>query len=146
MPRLGWLLAVLLMTPTACGQVEPVLVAVSMPDCAHQGATSMEEGEARLILTLNGLADVGLALVEITGDRDYQDLVEHLTTAPRWDRPPPWVTEVASLRIDGGIGVDSVEETLDLEEGLYAVVCLDHSSEEAGSLGQPAAPLLVRAG
>lgn len=144
MPRLGWLLAVLLVTLAACGQVEPVLFAVSTPDCAHSGATSMKEGEARLILTLNGLADAGLTLVELTGDHEYQDLVEHLSNTPQWDRSPPWVSEVASLRIEDGLGVDSVEETLHLDAGAYALVCLDHPTNGAGATAQPAAPLLVR--
>lgn len=143
MPRLGWLLAIILSSLTACGQVEPVLVRVSMPDCAHQGATSMEEGEMSLILTLNGLGDAGLVLVELADDREYADIVEHLRENPRWSGPPSWTSEVTSLRIEGGIGIDSVEETLRLAAGRYALVCVDRSTEE-GALAQPAAQLEVR--
>lgn len=105
----------------------------------------MREGDVRLILRLDGLGDAGLVLVELTGDRDYEDLAEQLAATPLWSGPPSGTIEVASLRIEDGTGTDGVEETLAIDEGTYAVVCVDHSSTD-GPAARPAAPLVVRAG
>lgn len=146
MPRLRrlWVASLLvLLATTGCGQVEPVLVTVSMPDCAHTGATTMDVGELRVILTLNGLGSAGLMLVELDAERAYQDLVDELENGSGDGSFPPWVTEVVSLQIEDGTGVDSVAETFDIEEGQYALVCLYRSRDGSETMVEPAAPLAV---
>jgi hypothetical protein len=145
MPRLRrlWVASLLVLATTGCGQVEPVLVTVSMPDCAHTGATTMDVGELRVILTLNGLGSAGLMLVELGDERGYQDLVDELENRSGDGSVPPWVTEVVSLQIEDGTGVDSVAETVDIEGGQYALVCLYRSPDVSETMIEPAAPLVV---
>ncbi|MGH3649861.1 MAG: hypothetical protein ACRDU9_04060 [Acidimicrobiia bacterium] len=128
----------------ACGQVEPVLMPVSMPECIYQGVSSMEEGSARLSLTLNGLGEAGVALVRLTGEKTYDDLVEHLgSVSGAWDRRPDWVTTEIELRLDASQGLVGVEETRTLDEGAYAIVCIAYPYDGADAEVSPASALEV---
>lgn len=111
----------------ACGQVDPVLMPVSMPECIYQGPSSMREGSVRLSLTLNGMADAGVALVEIDQDHTPAALSDHLAGAAGWENAPSWVSTRAELHLDSASGRDGVDETVALTEGSYAVVCIDYS-------------------
>lgn len=144
MARLARLSAVCLVTLAACGQVEPVLLAVGMPGCAYQGPASMREGEISLSLTLNGLSDVGAAVVELGNDNTYEELETFLATDTPWEDRPGWVVPIIELRLDDTEGRDGVEGTVDLDEGSYAVVCIEHPYDEEVSRATPASPLTVK--
>ena len=134
---------VLGLTVIACGQVEPILMPVSMPECIYGGPSSMKEGTARLSLSLNGLGEAGVALIRLSGDKTYDDLVEHLgSLSGAWDRRPDWVTTEMALSLDDGQGLDGVEETRSLDEGDYAIVCFGYP-DGADAEVSPAASLEV---
>ena len=134
---------VLGLTVAACGQVEPILMPVSMPECIYGGPSSMKEGTARLSLSLNGLGEAGVALIRLSGDKTYDDLVEHLgSLSGAWDRRPDWVTTEMELSLDDGQGLDGVEETRSLDEGDYAIVCFGYP-DGADAEVSPAAALEV---
>lgn len=131
----------------ACGQVDPVLLPVSMPECVYQGASSMHEGNARVSLTLNGLGSVALALVEITDDMTYDDLADHLETrAGSWETAPGWVATELELSLDDAQGLDGVDETVTLDPGSYALVCIDHPYGDGAVTARVAASLEVTPG
>jgi hypothetical protein len=129
--RLIQRLAVLAMVlVSACGQVEPVTVAVSMPDCVYRGADRMREGVASVSLTLNGIADVGATLVLIEEDRSYGELVDVVSNtgeAPTWARP------VVELTLSNDDGVEGIEETISLPAGTYALLCVDDNGVRPAS-------------
>lgn len=133
MRLIRWLTATLVLTlPAACGQVEPVLMPVSMPECIYQGPSSMSIGNASVSLTLNGIGDAGVALVRLVDDETHSDLEAHLATiGDRWADRPEWVTTVLELRLDSSQGLDGVDETMTLQAGSYAVVCIDHTGGDA---------------
>ncbi len=146
MARLGRLSVVLALILAACGQVEPVLLAVGMPGCAYQGPASMREGEVSLSLTLNGLGDVGAAVVALGDDNTYEELQTFLATDTPWEARPGWVAPVIELRLDDTEGLDGVEGTAQLDEGSYAVVCIDHPYDQEDSRATAASPLSVKPG
>lgn len=131
MRRFPWIAAILIPIVAACGQVEPVLMHVTMPDCTHQGPTSMVDGELSLSLSLNGLVDAGARLVELTGDRTYSDLESHIdeVSADLSDLPP-WAQEVIDLRLSASQGMDGVEDTARVAEGDYALLCVDYPYDD----------------
>lgn len=144
-PRHRLLLFSILLTLTACGQVEPVIVAVGMPECSSSGVASMREGRLSLSLTLNGIAHSGVVLAELIEDHSYDDLEEHVATrSDLWEQRPEWVKVRAELELSTSEGIDSAEETIFVEEGDYAIVCIDHENE-TGTM-RVEAPLEVRAG
>jgi hypothetical protein len=103
----------------------------------------MKEGTARLSLSLNGLGEAGVALIRLSGDKTYDDLVEHLgSLSGAWDRRPDWVTTEMELSLDDGQGLDGVEETRSLDEGDYAIVCFGYP-DGADAEVSPAAALEV---
>lgn len=104
-----------------CGQVEPVLLSVSMPDCVYQGTNRMRAGEVALSLTLNGIADAGVLLVELTDG--YDDLERYLE-APS-SGLPPWGDVILELELSSAEGIDGVAGTRELQSGKYALVCVD---------------------
>ena len=119
---LPWLLAI----TTACGQVEPVLLPVTMPDCVYQGASAMDEGMARLSLAANGLGRFGVALVEVPAETAAADVEDHLAEVGNtWGRLPEGATTRVVLRLDDTLGVDGVEESLPLRAGSYALLCIE---------------------
>lgn len=134
------LAAIALLGLSACGQVEPVMVAITMPDCVHRGATSMSEGRMSLSLTLNGIADAAVILVEIPEGRSYSELEESLDDR----RPPSWATEITEVRLSSAQGVEGAVEEIALRAGDYAVVCVDDPDGEALRTG--AYPLRVSDG
>lgn len=145
MRRVPWVAAVLILVVTACGQVEPVLAHVTMPDCTYQGPTSMEEGEISLSLSLNGLADAGVVLVELVDDTTYDDLATHIeTVTDQLSDLPPWVEEIIDLRLSDFEGVGGVESSADLSAGDYGVICVDYPYDEGEPLVRPATPLDVK--
>jgi len=118
---LAWLLAV----STACGQVEPVLLPVTMPDCLYQGTSAMEAGTARLSLAANSLGRFGVALVEVESETTAADVEEHLTAVEEtWGQLPEGANTRLLLRLDESMGVDGVEETVPLRPGSYALICI----------------------
>lgn len=145
-PRL-YLLFVSLLAVTACGQPDPVVMPVSMPECIYQGPSAMETGNARVSLTLNGITDSGVALAELTVDLTHSDLSAHLETVDtRWSERPSWVSTVLELRLDAAEGRDGVEETVALEPGRYVVVCLDYPVDDSEPTAMVAGGLEVREG
>ena len=124
---------------TACGQVEPVLLAVSMPDCTYRGATQMEPGEASLSLSLNGLGSARALLVELEDGRTYVELGAHLEQAGGWGDRPDWIRPVIDLGLSDVDGVDGREASSRLAAGDYAVVCIDLETGTA----RAASPLRV---
>ncbi len=120
----------------SCGQADPVLMPVSMPECIYQGPSSMEEGNARISLRLNGLGESGAALVQLTEDRSFDELRAHFENDSRWSRQPSWARTVTELRLERGMGLDDdgVARTVDLSAGSYAVVCIEYpEGEDEGS-------------
>ena len=138
-------LALVALSVAACGQADPVVLAVSMPDCITQGPSAMRTGNVRVSLTLNGLADSGVALVELTGEEGYQDLVRHFEGADLWEDRPSWVSPLVELRLDPSQALDGVEETTHLDEGRYALVCIHHAYDGSPATARAAAPVDVRA-
>lgn len=122
---------------SACGQVEPVTVAVSMPDCVYRGADRMREGEASVSLTLNGIADVGATLVRIEEDHTYDDLGDVLDNT---GQIPSWASPVVELELSADDGLDGIEETVFLQAGIYALLCMEEDAV------RPASSLTVRDG
>jgi hypothetical protein len=128
----------------SCGQVDPVIMTVAMPDCVYQGPISIMEGNVRLSLTLNGLGDAGAGLVRFTGEETYDSLVDHLgTVSDRWDDLSSRVEPVVELRLSDREGVDGVEETARLDAGRYAVICIDHPYDGSDATARPATSLEV---
>lgn len=124
----------------ACGQVEPVIMAVSMPECTYQGPVRMEEGEVSLSLSLNGLGRARVLLVELEDGHEYGEVEEQLEESTDWDSRPEWLRPVIDLQLSDAQGVAGVEDTAHLTAGQYVVVCVDEGSGE----GRPASPLEVR--
>lgn len=110
---------------TACGQVEPVILAVSMPDCTYRGATRMVPGEASLSLSLNGLGSARALLVELEDGRTHVELGAHLEQTGGWEDRPDWIRPVIDLELSDADGVDGTEDSSRLAAGDYAVVCID---------------------
>ncbi len=129
--RQATIVAVLSLMVAACGQVEPVIMTLAMPDCVYQGPSEMHPGEAQLTMTLNGIGEWGSALVKITGDHTYKELREHVeTVSDVWGRRPDWVRPVITLSLSDADAVDGVDGRADVDKGAYAVVCLDHDGED----------------
>lgn len=137
MHRLTWLLLLLV----ACGQVDPVLMPVSMPECIYQGPSSMREGDARVSLTFNGIGESGVALVELAGEGRFDELTAHFEADPRWSERPSWVSPVVELRLDSG--GEGVQETVALSAGSYAVVCIEYMEGDANGRSRTAARIEV---
>lgn len=115
----------------ACGQVDPVLMPVGMPECIYRGPSSMGAGNASVSLNLNGIGDAGVVLARLTGQETHVDLERHLESVEgRWEDRPDWIDGLVELRLDSGQGVDGVEETVSLPEGDYALICVDYSGPE----------------
>lgn len=112
----------------ACGQVEPVLMTVSMPDCTFRGADTMDEGRARLGLTLNGIGEWGAALIALDRDHTFDDLEVENEASNRVDDLPSWARTVIDLRLSEDDAVDGVDVERVLDPGRYAVVCVYPSS------------------
>ena len=128
----------------ACGQVDPVVGALSMPDCTYQGPVAMEEGNVRVILTRNGLGNSGAALVEIGGDGTYADLEMHLRDiSDRWDQRPAWLSTRLFLTLDDREAIDGVEDTTRLSEGSYALLCVDYPYDGDSAIVSTATPMMV---
>lgn len=132
--RLAALAVVLI---SACGQVEPVTVAVSMPECVYRGSDSMREGTVSVSLTLNGVTDAGATLVLIENDHSYDDLVAEVA---RTGEVPDWALPLVELELSHDDGLDGIEETRSLGEGVYALLCVDDDGV------RPASSLTVRPG
>ena len=109
----------------ACDQVEPAILTVSMPDCTFRGATEMEPGEASLSLSLNGLGEARAMIVEIEGDHTYDELVAHLEQGGASDGTPDWARPVIDVELSDIDGMGATADHADLEEGDYAVICVD---------------------
>ena len=118
------LAAVTLCVLSACGQVEPVTMAVSMPDCVYQGQNQMLEGEVSVSLSLNGITQAGAVLAEIVGDHTYAELGEALEET---GKIPSWARTVVELALSSAEALEGVEEQVDLAQGLYALICVDDS-------------------
>lgn len=123
----------------ACGQVEPVLLSVSMPDCTYRGAATMEPGEANLSLTLNGLGSGRALLAELKDGRNFDELAAHFEQSEDWEERPDWLRLVIDLELSDADGVDGRAGQADLDVGNYAVICVDLESGTA----MAASPLLV---
>lgn len=144
MRRVPCIAAVLTLVVAACGQVEPVLAHVTMPDCTYQGATSMQEGEISLSLTLNGLANAGVVLAELDGDNTYDELANHIDAGSNGlSDLPTWVDEVIDLRLSDFEGVEGVESSAELVAGSYALICVDYPYEEGEPVVRLAAAVEV---
>lgn len=144
MRRVPWFAAALTLVVAACGQVEPVLAQITMPDCTYQGATTMKEGEISMSLTLNGLANAGVVLARLGGANSYDDLARHVdSVSDELADLPSWTETMIDLRLSDFEGVDGVEGSADLEAGSYAVICVDYPYEEGAPLVRLATPLEV---
>ncbi|MGD2060845.1 MAG: hypothetical protein PVF87_08280 [Acidimicrobiia bacterium] len=144
MRRVPWIAAVLIVILAACAQVEPVLLQVTMPDCTYMGETSIEEGEISLSLRLNGLADAGVLVAELSGEHAYGDLATHVEEiSDELADLPTWAETVVDLRLSDSEGIDGVERSARLSEGDYAVICVDYPYDQGPPLVRLAAPLTV---
>ena len=115
----------------ACGQVEPVLIHVTMPDCTYQGSREMSEGEVSLSLSLNGLADAGAVLAAIGEEHTYENLEAHLTdVSNELEDLPDWVEDVIDLRLSDAQALDGVEDTARVAAGTHALLCVDYPYED----------------
>jgi len=115
-------LVVAVIALAACGQVEPVTMAVTMPDCVYQGQNQMTEGEVSLSLALNGITDATVILVELTGEHTYDELRGTLESGI-----PDWARSVAEIELSSSDALDGVEDTVALTSGSYALICVDDS-------------------
>lgn len=115
---------VLLLAVVACGQVEPVLMALSMPDCTYSGPDSMDEGRARLSLTLNGIGEWGAALVVFEDDHEFSELELVAEESPLLADLPEWVRVVVELRLSDDGGREGTDAERVLEAGEHAVLCI----------------------
>lgn len=122
----------------ACGQVEPVLLSVSMPDCTYLGPVDMEPGDVSLSLTLNGLGNARVLLVELTDNHSYDDLEVQLASGG-WEDRPDWSRAMIDIELSDTQGIDGEEGTSTLHEGEFAVVCIDLSA----GVARVASPLSV---
>jgi hypothetical protein len=131
----------LILSLTACGQVEPVLMTVSMPDCTFAGTDSMEEGRARLGLTLNGIGEWGAALVALDRNHTFDDLVAENESSDTLNDLPSWARTVIELRLSEDDAVDGVDVERVLDPGGYAVICVYPAPE--GSTYMPVKAITV---
>jgi len=109
----------------ACGQVEPVILTVSMPDCTFRGATEMEPGVASLSLSLNGLGNARAMVVEIEDGHTFDELAAHFEQGGGWEGRPEWTRSVVDVALNATDGVDGTSDSAHLDQGDYAVVCVD---------------------
>lgn len=135
---------ILALALVACGQVEPVLLPVSMPECIYSGPAVMEEGSASLSLRINGLGEAAVLVVGIEDGHEVEDLATHLTdVSDQWTERPDWLSTRVEVRLSSAEGLSGREKTVQLRPGQYAVVCVDHTGE--GSPARLGGPLQVRA-
>lgn len=106
----------------ACGQVEPVTMAVTMPDCVYQGQNQMREGDVSVSLVLNGITQASVILAELTGDHTYTELRETIESGL-----PTWASPVVEIELSSSDALDGVARTVALRPGDYALVCVDDS-------------------
>lgn len=125
------LVAVSLLLLSGCGQVDPVLVAVSMPDCVLSGASTMEEGTVRVSLALNGIADAAVEVVEIPDGRQFDELAQRVSE----EIIPVWAEPLAVVELSTADGIEGAVETLHLDPGTYALICVDHPDDGSKPLG-----------
>lgn len=123
----------LVLAVAACGQIEPVLMTVSMPDCTYQGADEMQEGRARLSLTLNGIGEWGTALLRLEDDHTFDDFTETANENAELAAVPSWARSVIELRLSDEEGRDGVDSERVLDEGTYAVICIYVPDEGAAT-------------
>lgn len=119
----------------ACTQVEPVLLAVGMPECTYRGAATMEPGQASLSLTLNGLGRARASLVELADGHSYDELATHFEENGAWEDRPEWLRPVIDVQLSDADGIDGVADNADLDIGHYAVVCVDLQTGTARAAG-----------
>lgn len=129
----------LLIVVASCGQVEPVLLTVSMPDCTFRGTTEMEPGEASLSLSLNGLGNAKALLVELVGGHSYDELAAHLEQGDEFGGGSKWTSTVIEVELSDTDGIDGIADSTLLDEGEYAVICVDLETGAA----RAASPLRV---
>lgn len=123
----------------ACGQVEPVILTVSMPDCTFRGATEMEPGVASLSLSLNGLGTGRVLVVEIEAGHTYDELAAHFEQGGGLDGTADWARPVIDVELSDTDGIGATAESNELGMGDYAVVCVDLTTGTA----MTASPLQV---
>lgn len=141
MYRVRKVLAFLLLgAAAACGQVEPVILAVSMPECTYGGPVAMSEGEASLSLTLNGLGHSRVVVAELTDGHSYDELESHFDTLGDWSVRPEWLRTTMVVELSDAQGLAGAESSARLHEGEYAVVCIDLTTD----MVRAASPLQVR--
>lgn len=135
MRRVSLAIGAVALVLTACGQVEPVLLVVSVPDCTYQGPHAMTEGNASLSLTMNGLGDSRVLLVELTGGHTSAELEEHFeTVSDHWDDRPDWLSPTIDLVLEDSDGIGGKEQTAHLRPGSHVVVCVDQSGQNRSRL------------
>lgn len=117
-----------------------MILAVSMPDCTYQGPVLIEEGEVSLSLTLNGLGESRVLVVELEEGHTFDELEAHLDESENWEDRPPWLRPVIDIELSDAQGIEGTSDTSRLGEGEYAVVCVDQAMGEASA----ASPLRVR--
>lgn len=120
---------------TACGQVEPVLLTVSMPDCTLRGPMAMQPGEASLSLSLNGLGTAQAALVEPVDGHSHDELAAYLEENGAWEDRPGWLRPVIDLELSDTDGINGIADHADLGVGEYVVVCVDLETGSARVAG-----------
>ena len=101
----------------------------------------MEEGVVSLSLSLNGLADSGVILAEMTSERTYEELETHLSeVSTGLGDLPSGVDVVIELRLSDTEGLDGIRDEARLRTGDYALLCVDYpydGSEPTVSLASP---------
>lgn len=146
MRRVPWIAAILIPVLAACGQVEPVLMHVTMPDCTYQGPDAIDEGIVGLSLSLNGLADSGAILAELTSGRTFGELETHLeTVSTGLDDLPAWVDVVIDLRLSDTDGIEGVGDEARLRPGSYVLFCVDYPYDGTEPTVAPASTIDVGA-
>lgn len=116
------IIVVAAMSIAGCGQVEPVTMAVTMPDCVYQGQNQMSEGDVSVSLSLNGITEATVVLVELTDEHTYAELGQTIGSGL-----PSWAQPVVEVGLSTSDALDGVEETVSVGPGDYALVCIDDS-------------------
>jgi hypothetical protein len=96
--------------------------------CSYGGPTTLDPGRVTVALHLTSLGHNELSVARLEEGHTNSELEAYLEQAanPITERPT-WLTEIVTLELehDGGER-EGVSENIDLSEGTYALICIDH--------------------
>jgi hypothetical protein len=96
--------------------------------CSYGGPTTLDAGPVTVALHLTSLGHKELSVARLEEGHTYPELETYLEQArdPITERPT-WVTEIVTLELEHDAGErEGVSEDIDLPEGTYALICVDH--------------------